>query len=352
MKISLAIGGYDRTNTDNWIEYIQEAERLGVEAVWSAEAWGFDGVTGLAYLAARTERIKLATGILQISARVPAMTAMTALSLNALSNGRFILGLGVSGPQVVEGLHGADYSAPLTRLREQVDIIRMAFRGEKLVYDGKRHVLPRPGGEGKALRIDHEPADIPIYLATLAPRSLEYTGATADGWLGTSFSPDHAEAHLAHIRKGAESAGRTLTDIDLVTACTIAIGDDVEGMIDSRRPAIAFSLGAMGSASTNFYNDAFRRAGYEDEARAIQALWIDGKRKEAAALVPDELVTRFAAIGTPDMVRHRLKAYRDAGINGLQLRFDPGKRAARRRDAPDHRDRLTMIGQVMDLLRD
>ena len=342
MKVSIAIDSHDRSDTNGWVSYVQEAERAGVDAVWSAEAWGFDGVTSLAYLAAKTTRIKLAAGILQISARVPAMTAMTALSLNTLSNGRFVLGLGVSGPQVVEGLHGVDYSMPLTRLRENVEIMRMAFRGEKLVINGKRHVLPRPGGEGKALRLDHQPADIPIYLATIAPRSLEYTGAAADGWLGTSFSPDYPEAHLAHIRKGAEAAGRTLADLDLATACSVAISEDVEGLIAARRPRVAFSLGAMGSAQTNFYNDAFRRAGFAEEARTIQALWLDGKRQEAADLVPDALITQFGAIGTPEMVKQRLEIYRAAGITGLQLRFYE----------PDYRARIAMIEQVMDMLRD
>jgi F420-dependent oxidoreductase-like protein len=266
---------------------------------------------------------------------------MTALSLNSLSGGRFVLGLGVSGPQVVEGLHGADYSVPLTRLRETVDICRMAFRGDKLAYEGKRHVLPRPGGEGKAIRLDHPPADIPIFLATLGPKSLEFTGAAADGWLGTSFSPDHSEAHIDHIARGAEKAGRSLADIELHAAVGVAIGEDVQGMIDSRKPGVAFQMGAMGSADTNFYNEAFQRAGYADDALAIQRLWLDGKRKEAAERVPDAMVTEFQAIGTADMVRERFAKYRSAGINALDLRIDaPG----------DSADRLALLEQVVDLV--
>lgn len=341
MKISISVGGYIRGEAEETVQFVREAEALGVDCVWAAEAWGQDAVTSLAFLAARTKTIKLGSGILQISARVPAMTAMTALSLNALSGGRFLLGLGVSGPQVVEGLHGVDYSAPLTRLRENVEIMRMAFRGEKIAYEGKRHQLPRPGGEGKAIRLAHEPAEIPIYLATLAPRSLEYTGAAADGWLGTSFSPDYPEAHLAHIRKGAEAAGRSLADIDLIAACSVLIGEDVDAMIDARRPGVAFNLGGMGSAQTNFYNDAFRRAGFEDDARAVQALWLEGKRKEAAARVPAEMVTKFSAIGTPEMVAERIQAYRKAGINGLQLRLDQAT----------PRERLETIEQVMDIIK-
>ena len=341
MKVSISIGAYSRVDALDLVEFIQEAEKLGVAYAWSAEAWGGDAVTSVAYLAAKTEKITLGTGIMQISARTPSMTAMTALTLDHLTNGRFILGLGVSGPQVVEGLHGVAYTAPLTRLKETVDIVRLGFRGEKLQYQGRYHVLPRPGGEGKALRLDYPPRDIPIYLATLGPKSLEYTGAAADGWLGTSFSPDHAEAHLAHLRKGAESAGRRLADIDLHASCNVAIGENVEELIDARRAGVAFSMGAMGSAKTNFYNDAFKRSGFTDDALAIQRLWLEGKRQQAAERVPDEMVTEFGAIGTPEMVRQRFRKYRDVGINALTLRFDSNQTIAARID---------LLQQVMDLL--
>ncbi|MBT3330593.1 MAG: LLM class flavin-dependent oxidoreductase [Rhodospirillaceae bacterium] len=341
MKVSISIGAYKHVDVPGIVEIIQQAEKLGVEYAWSSEAWGHDAVTSLAYLGALTDKIKLGSGIMQISARTPSMTAMTALSLDDLTNGRFILGLGVSGPQVVEGLHGSAYKAPLSRLRETVEILRMAFRGEKLRYDGDYHVLPRPGGEGKALRLDHPPRDIPIYLATLGPKSLEYTGAAADGWLGTSFSPDHAEAHLAHLRKGAESAGRTLADIDLHASCNVSVGEDVEALIDARRGGVAFSMGAMGSEKTNFYNDAFKRAGFTDDALAIQRLWKDGKRREAAERVPDAMVTDFGAIGTADMVRDRFKVYRDAGINALTLRLESQQSNAAQ---------IANLEQVMDLL--
>ena len=325
MKAAIAVGGYARSNAAALVDVVLEAERAGVDSVWSAEAWGSDAVTSLAYLAAKTTRIKLGTGIMQISARTPSMTAMTALSLNELSEGRFLLGLGVSGPQVVEGLHGVSYAKPLGRLKETVKILRMAFAGEKLRFDGEHHVLPRPGGEGKALRLDHPPTHIPIYLATLAPRSLAFTGEAADGWLGTSFSPDHAEAHLAHIRRGAEAAGRSLDDIFLNAACTVSIGEDVDALIDELRPGVAFQMGAMGSANTNFYNDAFQRAGFTDDALAIQELWIQGRREEAAKRVPDAMVTDFGAVGTPDMVRDRFRTYAAAGIDGLTLRIQAPK---------------------------
>ena len=340
LKAAIAVGGYARSNARHLVDVVQEAERLGVDSVWSAEAWGSDAVTSLAFLAGLTSKIRLGTGIMQISARTPSMTAMTAMSLNDLSDGRFMLGLGASGPQVVEGLHGIAYAEPLARMRETVEILRLAFAGEKLVYNGRHHVLPRHGGEGKPLRLDHPPAAIPIYLATLAPKSLEYTGAAADGWLGTSFSPDHPEAHLQHIRNGAEKAGRKLSDIFLNVACAVAIGDNVEQLIDARRSGVAFQMGAMGSTKTNFYNDAFKRAGFTDDALAIQQLWKAGKRDEAAQRVPDAMITEFGAIGTAAMVKARFQKYKDVGINGLTIRIDA-----------TGNERLTTLAQTMDLLR-
>jgi F420-dependent oxidoreductase-like protein len=341
MKTSVSLGAYGRACIKELTEYVQKAEQFGVNTVWSAEAWGHDAVTCLAYLAGQTKKMRLGTGIMQISARVPSMTAMTALSMHDISNGRFILGLGVSGPQVVEGLHGVPYRAPLSRLKETVEILRMAFRGEKLSFDGKYHTLPRLDGEGKAIRLNHPPADIPIFLATLAPKSLEFTGAGADGWLGTSFSPDHADAHLAYIRDGAAKAGRSMTNIELHAACQVSVGKDVEGIIDARRPGVAFQMGAMGSAQTNFYNDAFKRAGFTDDALAIQKLWIEGKRSEAAARVPDSMVTQFGAFGTPEMVKERFKAYEACGITSISLRIDP--------DQPQ-KERIAELEEIMDLM--
>ncbi len=341
MKASVSVGGYDRSDSAELVEFVREAERLGVETAWSAEAWGADAVTSLAFLAGKTERIRLGSGIMQISARAPSMTAMTALSLHHLSGGRFTLGLGVSGPQVVEGLHGVAYARPLTRLKETVEILRLAFAGEKLAYEGGAHRLPRPGGEGKAIRLDFPPAPIPIYLATLGPRALAYTGEAADGWLGTSFSPDAPGAHLDHIRQGAERAGRRLSDLRLEVACALAIDEDVERLIDERRANVAFQMGAMGSARTNFYNDAFRRSGFEEEARAIQRLWIDGKREEAARRVPDAMITAFGAIGSPKMVRERFERYRECGVGALTFRFAAGL---------DRKARIAQLEQAMDLL--
>jgi F420-dependent oxidoreductase-like protein len=248
------------------------------------------------------------------------MMAMTAQSLDTVSKGRFNMGLGVSGPQVVEGLHGAAFGKPLSRLRECMAILRMALNGEKLQYEGEHYVLPRPGGEGKPIRLSQPPRpNLPIYLATLGPKSLQMTGELADGWLGTSFVPEQSHVFLDDLRAGAKKAGRSLADIDIQTGGYFEMSDDVERLIEARKPAMAFTLGGMGSAKTNFYNDAYCRAGYEDDAKAVQSLWIDGKRDQAVARVPDEMVLLTNLIGTEDMIRNRLKAFRDAGVNTFRL---------------------------------
>ncbi len=346
MKVSIGIGGAasgQRRDFDKQVEFVVEAEKLGVDTVWTAEAWGQDAITPLAYLAAKTEHIKLGTGILQISARTPSMTAMTALTLATISNDRFILGLGASGPQVVEGLQGRPFKAPLTRMRETIDIIKLAFAGEKLAYDGVYHQLPLPGGEGKALRLAQPGNDnVPIYLATLGPKTLEYTGAAADGWLGTSFTPEHADAHLEHIERGAEAAGRSLTDIDIQVGGTVAFGEDMDALVEPLKPGVAFTLGAMGSPKTNFYNEAFRRGGWEDVAKEVQQLWVDGKREEAVARVPAEMVQQTNLLGDEATVRARVQAYKDAGVTTLRVQPMGEGLAAR----------LETLGRVLDMARD
>ena len=322
MRISISIGSayYNGEEWDSLVDYTMAADRMGVNEAWSAEAWGMDAIVPLAYLAAKTENIRLGTGIMQISSRVPSMMAMTAQSLDTVSKGRFNMGLGVSGPQVVEGLHGAAFGKPLSRLRECMAILRMALNGEKLQYEGEHYVLPRPGGEGKPIRLSQPPRpNLPIYLATLGPKSLQMTGELADGWLGTSFVPEQSHVFLDDLRAGATKAGRSLADIDIQTGGYFEMSDDVERLIEARKPAMAFTLGGMGSAKTNFYNDAYCRAGYEDDAKAVQSLWIDGKRDQAVARVPDEMVLLTNLIGTEDMIRDRLKAFRDAGVNTLRL---------------------------------
>ena len=230
MRVAIQLGAAGGSWNDA-VTYVQEAERLGAAVCFVAEAWGTDGVSPLAYLAAKTERILLASGILQIGIRTPALVAQTALTLSSLCNNRFILGLGVSGPQVIEGLHGQPFAHPLGRMRETIDIIRLAFAGERLTYQGRHFTLPRPGGEGKALRLS-QPAnpDIPIYLATLAPKMLELTGELADGWIGTSFIPRGVAAYTGHLAAGAARAGRHLADLDL------SQGGDVGLQRRRRRP--------------------------------------------------------------------------------------------------------------------
>ena len=334
-----------RLANDDWQQagaYVVEAERLGVDGLWSAEAWGHDAATPLAFMAARTSRIRLGTGIMQAGTRTPALLAMTAMSLNAMSGGRFNLGLGVSGPQVVEGWHGIRFERPVQRMRETVEIVRRAIRGERLTYRGKIYELPLPGGEGKALRSAARPQpDIPIYLATLSPRSLEMTGEIADGWLGTSFMPEHALVFFDHLEAGAVRAGRSLAQLDLQAGGVVAFSDDVERLIPPRKPGLAFSLGAMGSRQHNFYNDAFKRAGYEDVAVEVQRLWLDNRRDEAVARVPDELVLKTNLLGTEAMVRKRLEAYRQAGIT--TLRVEPAGESLEAR--------LATLGRLLELVR-
>jgi F420-dependent oxidoreductase-like protein len=315
---------------------------MGVDCLWSAEAWGHDAVTPLAFMAARTSRIRLGTGIMQAGTRTPALVAMTAMSLAAMSGGRFLLGFGVSGPQVIEGWHGIRFERPVQRMREMVEIVRRATRGERLEFKGSIYELPLPGGEGKALRSAAKPQpNIPIYLATLSPKSLEMTGEIADGWLGTSFMPEHARVFFDHLEAGARRAGRSLASLDLQAGGVVAFSADVDRLIPPRKPGLAFSLGAMGSRQHNFYNDAYKRAGYTDVALEVQRLWLDGHRDEAAARVPDELVLKTNLLGTDAMVRRRLELYRDAGVT--TLRVEP---------AGDTLDaRLTTLGRLLDLVR-
>ena len=342
MRTSISFGGAGGTG-DDWpdvVEYVREAERLGVDFAWSAEAWGQDAVSAVAYLAAVTTRIRLGTGIMQITARVPPMIAMTALSLDRLTAGRFVLGLGVSGPQVVEGMHGTRFARPVERLRETLDVVEMALRGERIAYEGRHFTLPLPDGEGKAIALSMSPRPaLPVYLATLGPRGLELTGERARGWLGTSFVPERADVFFEPLARGAARAGRTLSDLDLQVGGRLRITDDVDEAVAKLKPAMAFQLGAMGSAATNFYNDAFRRAGWEDEAREVQRLWLDRRRKEAVAAVPDDLVLRGSLIGTPAMVRERIRLHCDAGVTTLRL-SPIGDTVA---------ERLDQLGQALDL---
>jgi F420-dependent oxidoreductase-like protein len=268
---------------------------------------------------------------------------MTALSLAALSDDRFMLGLGVSGPQVMEGWHGVRFAHPLQRTRETIDIVRMVTRGERLIYSGQIYTLPLPGGEGKALLPSARPRpNLPIYLATLGPKSLELTGELADGWLGTSFIPEHASLFFDAIATGAARANRSLSDLDLqVSAGVVAFSDDVERLIAPRKPGLAFTLGAMGSREHNFYNETYRRMGYADAALEVQNLWLNRQREAAAARVPDELVLKTNLLGTEDMIRERLRVYQAAGVT--TLRVEP--------DGHTIDERITTLARLIELLK-
>ncbi|MEO8540232.1 MAG: LLM class flavin-dependent oxidoreductase, partial [bacterium] len=310
VKIALGFGSGGGWNEA--VSWVLEAEKLGVDSVWTAEAWGFDAVSPLAFLAGKTEKVKLGTSIMQAGTRTPAAVAMTALTMQSLSNGRFILGLGNSGPQVIEGWHGVRFDRPVQRLREIVEIVRMACSGERVTYSGKVYQLPLPGGEGRALKTSAPPAHVPIFLATLGPKSLEVTGEIADGWLASSFTADNSKPLLDSIRRGADSAGKNFDAIEKQAGGVVEFGDDLEKLIAPRKPGFAFEIGAMGSPEHNFYKDAYATQGFAEEVQKVQALWLDRKREEAAALVPDELVIKANLLGTEPMVKDRIRAYRDA----------------------------------------
>ena len=306
-----------------FLDLAREAERIGVDSVWVAEFWAFDAFTPLAAIAAVTERLRLATGIAQLGARTPAMLAMTAQGVQAISNGRLILGIGTSGPQVMEGWHGVPFDRPVQRTRETIEIVKMITAGERLSYDGAVHRVPLPGGQGRAIRSRAETAPIPIYVASLGPANLRLTGELADGWIGNSFFTSSASAFFGPIGDGATSAGRSLADIDRVVAVGLDFTDDDPAAIAAagRRHAdgYAFTFGAMGSATKNFYNDAFARQGYADDVAEVQRLWAAGDRDDAAARVPIEIGLGTNLVGPPSMIRQRLVDYERSGVTTLRV---------------------------------
>ncbi|MGY0022206.1 LLM class flavin-dependent oxidoreductase [Streptomyces sp. YJ-C3] len=333
----------------NWretVDFVTEAEKLGMDICWVAEAWGSEAPSALGYLAARTERMLLGSGIIQLATRTPAAIARAAITLSNLSEGRFLLGLGPSGPQVIEGLHGVPFDRPLTRMRETVEIVRMALTGEKLAYQGREFTLPLPGGDAKPMRLsmraEHE---LPVYLATLSPKMLRLTGEVADGWLGTSFVPEGAgEAYFDHLDAGLAASGRTRADLDICQGAEVNFAEDEQSLraiVASRKKELAFSLGGMGSATTNFYNQAYSRQGWAEVAAAVRERWQAGDRDGATALVTDDMVLATTLIGTEDMVRARLKVWRDAGVDTVRL-YPAG-------DTPAAR--LTTLGRAIDLVR-
>ena len=320
------------------VDFVVEAERLGADSVWVAETWGHDALSALGFLAAKTERVRLASGILQLGSRSPALLAMSAMGMQALSGGRFILGLGTSGPQVMEGWHGVRFSSPVTMTRETIEIVRKVAAGERLEHHGRVYQLPLPESSGRALRSMAPPVAVPVYLAALGPKNLELTGEMADGWLANCFMPETASAFLEPIRAGAESAGRSLADLDLVVPAAVEFTDDEEEASRRHARGYAFTIGAMGSADRNFYNDAFGRQGFGDEVAHVQQLWREGRRDEAAEAVPIELGRRTNLLGDRATVLERLRRYRAAGIGTIQAKL-----------AGSVEERLTTLSTLLEL---
>ncbi|MGW5434135.1 LLM class flavin-dependent oxidoreductase [Streptomyces sp. NPDC004059] len=312
---------------ENWAEqadFVVEAEKLGLDICWVAEAWGSDAPSALGYYAALTDRMLLGSGIMQLGTRTPAAVAQTAITLSNLSGGRFLLGLGASGPQVMEGLHGVPFARPLRRMRETVEIVQRLLGGDKLSYSGAEFTIPLPGGDAVPMRLSMRAEHpVPLYLAALSPAMLRLTGEVADGWLGTSFVPEGADdAYFAHLDDGLTRGGRTRGDLDVCQGAEVAFASDEEAlgaMTARRKKELAFSLGGMGSASTNFYNDAYSRQGWAEVAAEVRRRWQAGDRDGAAALVTDEMVLGTTLIGTEAMVRDRLRVWRAAGVDTVRL---------------------------------
>jgi F420-dependent oxidoreductase-like protein len=322
MRLALSLGYQTAWSTPaDHLALAQEADRLGFSCVWAAEAYGSDCVSMLAWIAGQTERIDVGSAVMQIPARTPAMTAMTAATIDALSGGRFRLGLGVSGPQVSEGWHGVRFGRPLARTREYVDIVRMAIARTEVSYDGEFYRLPLPDGPGKALRLGfHPPRErIPTYLAAVGPKNLELAGEIADGWLAVFYAPEFAAEHLASVRAGRAKAGATLEGFDVVPSVPVVIGDDVESCAELVRWYAALYVGGMGSRQQNFYNQLAARMGYADAAREVQDLYLAKRQRDAAAAVPLEFIDRTSLIGPVDRIAERMRDFASSGVTTLSV---------------------------------
>lgn len=320
MKLGVSIGYWGLGLTaEQQLEIVQEAERLGYDSVWTAEAYGSDAATILGWLAAGTERINLGSAIFQMPARSPAMTAMTAATLDQLSEGRMRLGIGSSGPQVAEGWHGQRFARQMQRTREYVAVVRMALARERVQFDGETLALPLPDGPGKALKLTIAPVQerIPIYLAAIGPNNVALAGEIADGWLPTLFSPEHVSEFRPRLEEGAGRADRDLNGFDIAPSVMVQISDDREAARDAMRPFLALYVGGMGSRERNFYNQLMVRYGFEDTAREVQELYLDGRQEDAAAALSDELIDTVTLCGPADVARERLEVYREAGVGTL-----------------------------------
>lgn len=326
MRLGLNLGYWGAGNDADNLALAREADRLGYAVCWAAEAYGSDAATVLAWVAAQTDRIDVGSAVMQIPARTPAMTAMTAATLDTLSGGRFRLGLGVSGPQVSEGWHGVRFDSPLGRTREYVEIVRMAISRQTVSYQGRHWTLPLPDGPGKAIKLTVHPVrpQIPVYLAAVGPKNLQLTGEIADGWLAIFFAPEHAGLSLEPLRAGRRSAGKgtdaePLAGFDVVPTVPVVIGDDVAAAADPLRGYAALYVGGMGSREQNFYNALARRMGFEQEARQIQDLYLAGRHRDAAAAVPQQFIDATSLIGPIGRIQERLHVYADAGVTTLTV---------------------------------
>ncbi len=321
MRLGLNLGYWGAGDDAANLALAQEADRLGFAVVWAAEAWGSDVVSVLSWVAAQTERVDIGSAVMQIPARTPAMTAMTAATLDTLSGGRFRLGLGVSGPQVSEGWHGVRFDKPLGRTREYVEIIRKAMRREKLEYAGEHYTLPLPDGPGKALKLIVHPVreHVPVYLAAVGPKNLELAGEIADGVLPLFVAPDRAGDVLDPVRAGRAKAGLGLDGFDVVPTVPLVVGDDPAACADAVRGYAALYVGGMGSREKNFYNQIARRMGYEQEAARVQDLYLGRQQREAAEAVPVEFIDRTSLLGPPERIADRLQGYAAAGVTTLTV---------------------------------
>jgi F420-dependent oxidoreductase-like protein len=303
------------------LRVVEEAERLGYDSVWSAEAYGSDAASVLAWLAAQTTTLKLGSAIFQMPGRSPAMTAMTAATIDELSGGRMLLGIGSSGPQVAEGWHGQRFGRQLRRTREYITVVRKALARERLEYQGETIELPLADGPGKPLKLMISPVQnrIPIYLAAIGPKNTALAGEVADGWIPTFFSPDHVGELRALLEEGAARAGRSLDGFEIAPTVNAFVSDDLEMARNLMRPVLALYIGGMGSREQNFYNQLVKRYGFEQEAEEIQDLYLDGKKAEAGAVIPGELIDQVSLCGPRERVRDRIAAFRDAGVGTLMI---------------------------------
>lgn len=344
MRIGMALsysGGFKET-----VAELADYEKAGLDIVYVAEAYSFDAVSQMGYIAAKTERVEIASGILNIYSRTPTALAQTAAGLDYVSDGRFTLGIGASGPQVIEGFHGVPYTAPLGRTREVIEICRKVWRRERLQYDGRYYTLPLPEdrgtGLGKALKLINHPvrAGIPILVAAIGPKNVEQTAEIANGWEPIFYMPEKAaDVWGASLAAGKARRDPALGELDVVGQAALAIGDDVQDYLEFGRPMAALYIGGMGARGKNFYNDLARRYGFEKEAEEIQDLYLDGKKDEAAAKVPHELLEKMSLIGSEGHVRERLAAMKESGVTTLNVSPVAG----------DHKGRLALIEKVKEM---